>query len=123
MPLRRSRLFDAINETLGRPVSQASPVLATPVTDLAAESIAAARSYTPALMAKAATGESKSMGAYAKPVVTTTGRRLNILIVQDNPVNQMVIDELLHELGHATVLAENGEQRLQGLKKKVLTLF
>jgi len=30
---------------------------------------------------------------------------------------------LLHELGHATVLAENGEQRLQGLKKKVLTLF
>lgn len=121
-PLRRSRLFDAINETLGRPVGQASPVLATPVSDLAAESIAAARSYTPAQVAQAASGESNAMGSYKKPIVTTTGKRLNILVVEDNPVNQMVIDELLHELGHTTVLAENGEQALARVDEEDIDL-
>jgi len=116
-PLRRSRLFDAINETLGHPNRKTAPVAATPVTDLAAERIAAARSFTPAMVDKVASGDTDVIADYSKTIVTTTGRSLNILIVEDNPVNQMVIDELLHDFGHTTVLAENGEQALECVKQ------
>jgi len=112
-PLRRSRLFDAINETLGHPNKTTAPVAATPITDLAAERIAAARSFTPTMVTKAASGDSEVIADYSKTVVRTTGKSLNILIVEDNPVNQMVIDELLHDFGHTTVLAENGEQAIE----------
>jgi len=112
-PLRRSRLFDAINETLGHPDKKTSPVAATPVTDLAAERIAAARSFTPNMVSKAAKDEGEAVPDYSKTIVTTTGRSLNILVVEDNAVNQMVIDELLHDFGHTTVLAENGEQAIE----------
>jgi len=112
-PLRRSRLFDAINETLGRSLENAQPVAATPVADLAAERIAAARSYSSNVVASAAMDNS-GIGKRATPsTIKTTGRALNILIVEDNAVNQMVIDELLQEFGHTTVLAENGELALK----------
>ena len=110
-PLRRSRLFDAINETLGRPQADPSSVAATPVTDLAAQSIAAARNQSAKTIAPAVT-EADIISKASDGPVTTTGRLLNILIVEDNPVNQMVIDELLQEFGHTTVLAENGKQAL-----------
>jgi len=112
-PLRRSRLFDAINEALGHPEKKTSPVAATPVTDLAAERIAAARSFEPEMVARAVAGDPEVVADYSKKIVTTTGRSLNILIVEDNAVNQMVIDELLHDFGHTTVLAENGEQAIE----------
>lgn len=111
-PLRRSRLFDAINETLGRPQADQSSVAATPVTDLAAQSIAAARNQSAKTIAPAVT-EADIISKASDGPVTTTGRLLNILIVEDNPVNQMVIDELLQEFGHTTVLAENGKQALE----------
>ena len=122
-PLRRSRLFDAINETLGRPVISTSPVAATPVTDLAAERIAAARSVAPQAAVLATPDNSIDGSSYAKPLVKTTGRSMNILIVEDNPVNQMVIDELLHELGHTTVLAENGKQALECIDEEAIELI
>jgi len=116
-PLRRSRLFDAINATLGHPDKKAPPVEATPLTDLAAERIAAARSFSPNMAAKVATGEADTVRDYSRRMVTTTGRSLNILVVEDNAVNQMVIDELLHDFGHTTVLAENGEQAIECVKQ------
>ncbi len=116
-PLRRSRLFDAINATLGLPERETSPVAATPLTDLAAERVAAARSVSPKVAASSVSGGSELVADYSKKVITTTGRSLNILIVEDNPVNQMVIDELLHDFGHTTVLAENGEQAIEYVKQ------
>ena len=112
-PLRRSRLFDAINATLGHQNRKTIPVTATPLTDLAAERVAAARSASPDMIARTASSKSEMIAGYSKKVVTTTGRSLNILIVEDNLVNQMVIDELLHDFGHTTVLAENGEQAIE----------
>ncbi len=117
-PLRRSRLFDAINATLGHPDKKTSPVEATPLTDLAAERVAAARMASPEMVTRKTTSSESDMEPdYSRKIVTTTGRSLNILIVEDNPVNQMVIDELLHDFGHTTVLAENGEQALECVKK------
>jgi len=112
-PLRRSRLFDAINATFGHPDRKAPPVEATPLTDLAAERVAAARSFSPNTVVNAETGEYDAGQDYSRKLVSTTGRSLNILIVEDNAINQMVIDELLHDFGHTTVLAENGEQAIE----------
>ncbi len=111
-PLRRSRLFDAINETLGRPQLASSPAVATSVTDLAAERVAAARSSTPELAVRQAYQQTIVEPALPTPVSATNGRSLCVLIVEDNAVNQMVIDELLRGFGHTTVLAENGQQAL-----------
>jgi len=116
-PLRRSRLFDAINETLGRPVGNAYPATATPVTDLAAQAIAEARSNSPGPSSDAQSPDFDGIGNYAKPVVTTTSRSLNVLVVEDNAVNQMVISELLQGFGHNTILAENGLQALETVEQ------
>lgn len=111
-PLRRSRLFDAINETLGRPQLDSSPAVATPLADLAAERVAAARSSTPETVVRQAYQKANNEPAAAAPVSGATERSLCVLIVEDNAVNQMVIDELLRGFGHTTVLAENGQQAL-----------
>lgn len=111
-PLRRSRLFDAINKTLGRPYETTSPAVATPISELVAESVAAARSRTQDSVGLAVP-EQSYLTTKASPAVSgDTGRSLCVLIVEDNAVNQMVVDELLRGFGHTTVLAENGEQAL-----------
>ena len=111
-PLRRSRLFDAINETLGLPQEKRAPAVATPVADLAAAKVAAARASS---MDSSAVLDSAPVDD-AEPAVPTvapdTGRQLNVLIVEDNAINQLVIDELLRGFGHTTVLAENGQLAL-----------
>lgn len=112
-PLRRSRLFDAINETLGLPQQKRSPSVATPVADLAAQKVAAARAST---ADRAALLDSPSLENADTTIPTVSphdaGDPLNVLIVEDNAVNQLVIDELLRGFGHTTVLAENGQQAL-----------
>jgi len=112
-PLRRSRLFDAINETLGRPVTNASPLVAKPLSEIAAEEIAEARGGVNTLSSNAGLTELDEIGNFSKQPITTTTRPLNVLIVEDNPVNQMVMDELLTDFGHTSVLAENGQQAIQ----------
>lgn len=113
-PLRRSRLFDAINETLGRPLQKPAPPVATPVTDLAAARVAAARGATPASsVTQALEDESVSRNIAPTPKPPRKEGSLTVLIVEDNAVNQMVIDELLRGFGHETILAENGEQALE----------
>jgi len=122
-PLRRSRLFDAINQTLGRSENSVSPVAATPVSDLAAEEIAEARSQKPQLAADALLSELDQISGFSRPEENSKTRPLNILVVEDNLVNQMVIDELLQEFGHSTVLAENGEQAIECVKKGGIDLI
>jgi len=116
-PLRRSRLFDAINETLGRPVGDVPPVTVTPVTELAAEEIKEARG---GVTASELETEFKEIG---RSHIEKTDNPLNILVVEDNVVNQMVIDELLNSFGHTTVLAENGQQALERLEQGGIDLI
>jgi two-component system sensor histidine kinase RpfC len=44
------------------------------------------------------------------------GRRLRILVAEDNRTNQMVIARILERAGHEVVLAGNGEEALEELK-------
>ncbi|MDD3353885.1 PAS domain-containing hybrid sensor histidine kinase/response regulator [Zoogloea sp.] len=41
------------------------------------------------------------------------GRRLNILLVEDNPVNQTVARKMLEKVGHKITLASNGQEALE----------
>jgi PAS domain S-box-containing protein len=43
-------------------------------------------------------------------------RRLNLLLVEDNPVNQVVISTMLGKLGHAVEIAGNGAEAIQALR-------
>ncbi len=40
-------------------------------------------------------------------------RQLRVLVAEDNPVNQLVIEALLQRIGHTVVLVENGEEAVQ----------
>ena len=42
---------------------------------------------------------------------------LRILVVEDNPVNQTVAQRLLERVGHAVVLANNGEEAIEALER------
>jgi len=97
-PLRRSRLFDAIDETLGRTPGARAPAKAVAVTDLAAARIASAtaRGVAPADVPPRA-GETSG-----------AAEALSVLVVEDNPVNQMVIEELLLAAGHRVTVADDG---------------
>ena len=115
-PLRRSRLFDAIDEALGLKPGERAPSTLAPVTDLAAEKIASAtesQRKTPASVAKVE-DVIKSSDTPAFPTVEdlTTNAKLTVLIVEDNPVNQMVIQELMMASGYSTKVADNGEEAL-----------
>lgn len=116
-PLRRTRLFDAINETLGRPQSNPKPAVVTAVTDLAAERVAVARSSASQTSVPAQFRDNSGESDKLPPVSGQTGKPLNVLIVEDNPVNQLVIDELLKGFGHKTLLAENGAVALEFIAK------
>jgi signal transduction histidine kinase/DNA-binding response OmpR family regulator/HPt (histidine-containing phosphotransfer) domain-containing protein len=49
-------------------------------------------------------------------------RRLQILLAEDNPVNQMTATTMLEKLGHAVVVANNGRQALEKLSEKQFDL-
>jgi two-component system sensor histidine kinase RpfC len=46
------------------------------------------------------------------------GRRLRVLIAEDNPTNQMVISKILERAGHEVTLVSDGEQALEVLKTR-----
>ena len=120
-PLRRSRLFDAIDEALGLAPGDRAPAKVAAVTDLAAARIASANEIEDEVVitreASATNVEAvvkpegaplSSMDSYHK-----NNAELTVLIVEDNPVNQMVIQELMMASGYETKLADDGEQALQ----------
>ena len=45
--------------------------------------------------------------------VTSSGRALNVLVVEDDPINRTVCARYLELLGHHSLLAEDGKQALQ----------
>ena len=104
-PLRRSRLFDAIDEALGSTTTVRTPAAAVPLTDLAAERVAAATA--------ASDPEHAPAGEVAGAPATGDEPSLRVLVVEDSPINQLVIEELLLTGGHTVTVAENGEEALQ----------
>lgn len=60
-----------------------------------------------------------------KPVTVltdTTGKKLRVLVVDDNGINQKVLHGLLGRLGHYTVLASNAAEALQAVQESAFDL-
>ncbi|MDX2053447.1 MAG: response regulator [Polyangiaceae bacterium] len=60
-------------------------------------------------------GASKS-GAFERS--QATDGRFELLVVEDNPINQLVATEIIEELGHRATLADSGEEALALLQKQ-----
>jgi light-regulated signal transduction histidine kinase (bacteriophytochrome)/DNA-binding response OmpR family regulator len=50
--------------------------------------------------------------------LASSGRGLQILLAEDNRVNQVIVRRLLHKLGHALVIANNGNEALSLLAQQ-----
>jgi two-component system sensor histidine kinase RpfC len=50
------------------------------------------------------------------------GRKLRVLVAEDNRTNQMVIARILERAGHEVVLAGNGEEALEELKSRTFDI-
>lgn len=68
-----------------------------------------------ALIDTAAPGiaDSDTPGLAAPDQTAQVGRRLSILVAEDNDINALLIRSLLTKLGHDAVIADDGEQALQ----------
>jgi len=68
-----------------------------------------------ALIDTAAPGiaDSDTPGLKAPDQTAQVGRRLSILVAEDNDINALLIRSLLTKLGHDAVIADDGEQALQ----------
>lgn len=53
-----------------------------------------------------------SSGPFAFPDDGEPAKKLRVLIVEDNPVNQQVMGLILGKLGHTAIMASNGQQAL-----------
>mgnify|MGYP000002473464 CR=1 FL=1 len=60
-------------------------------------------------------GGSDQAGGTAEAALDSE-RSLNILVVEDNPVNQMVTEELLLAAGHVVMVADNGAEALDHIE-------
>jgi CheY-like chemotaxis protein len=49
----------------------------------------------------------------AQPIVQPGTRALNILLVEDHPINQKLATTLLRKWGHSVVLAQNGQEAVE----------
>ncbi|MBA1274703.1 ATP-binding protein [Stutzerimonas azotifigens] len=61
-------------------------------------------------------------GARAEPAALSAAERMRVLLVEDNPVNQMVAKGMLAKLGYDVVLATHGAEALQKLQSEPLDL-
>ena len=50
------------------------------------------------------------------------GRRLRILVTEDNPVNQLLAVRVLQKAGHTTAVADNGQEALEALQRETFDL-
>ena len=52
------------------------------------------------------------------PMTLAPTRMLDILVAEDNPVNQMVMEKMLERFGHRCTMVENGSQAVQTATKR-----
>jgi len=57
------------------------------------------------------------------PEATAHYRDTRVLVVEDQPINRMIVEELLQEMGIEVVLAENGQDALQILDRLAADAF
>jgi PAS domain S-box-containing protein len=69
------------------------------------------------LALSAAPQEEKPAVLITKHSIRETHRRLNIILAEDNIINQKVVLRLLEKQGHRVLLANNGQEVLEALKK------
>ena len=65
------------------------------------------------------TGEAPLAAAAMPPSTTVEARSLDVLLVEDHPVNQKLATALLHKKGHHVKLATNGQEALAELRQHV----
>ena len=134
-PLRPARLFDAVNEALGAPVSDAArtpggdaarvagPDDDTPLEDLLADALGGGPEVGRAGDTGSGTGgdtggdaggdTDDDRGAPAAPSVGLEGRRA--LVVEDDPVDRLVAVEMLALLGLEATAVDDGRAALERL--------
>jgi PAS domain S-box-containing protein len=61
---------------------------------------------------------SPAAGAASAPALSTSARRLRLLVAEDNRINQTVIRKILERMGHHVEIAENGLRTLERLAKE-----
>ena len=52
------------------------------------------------------------------PILTSPSRRLKVLVVEDEPINQQILNTTLTKLGHKSTVAEDGNKALDILKNE-----
>ena len=120
-PLRRSRLFDAIDEALGLSSAERAPAELSSLTDSGSAGtgreadieVAAAMGFDAITRDDLNSNEHGSVAAAQEWVQPETGGKLNVLIVEDNPVNQVVVQELMLAADYSVKIAENGAEALE----------
>ena len=115
-PLRRSRLFDAIDEALGLAPGERAPAALASLTDsvdtdnarVADIETVKATGFNAITRDDMNSNEHGSEFASQEWFGPEVGGKLNVLIVEDNPVNQVVVQELMLAAGYSVKIAENG---------------
>jgi PAS domain S-box-containing protein len=67
--------------------------------------------------------ESKKGSASAEPSSARASASLDVLVAEDNTVNQMVMQRLLHKRGHRVVVAGSGKAALEALESQHFDLI
>jgi CheY-like chemotaxis protein/HPt (histidine-containing phosphotransfer) domain-containing protein len=65
----------------------------------------------------------EEMAVISNYAVQKAQRRLGVLVVEDNPVNQKVAATMLKKRGHGVVIASNGREALETLDKEHIDLI
>ena len=117
-PLRRSRLFDAIDEALGVEPGDRAPSFVVTLNDPTATGVTSATQQTDQAPYRAQEQAATLVRAIQHPTPDENKQRkeapsMTVLVVEDNPVNQMVLQELMIAAGHTVVVAENGMEALK----------
>ncbi|MCP4572909.1 MAG: response regulator [bacterium] len=63
-------------------------------------------------------GQEKKKARKAAAKVEHVGERLRILIAEDNPINQTVVQRILERKGHVTTIVDNGRAALDAIDEK-----
>lgn len=97
-PVRQSELLDAVKSALGVPQKSRSP-------------------HT--LLTRHSLREDRNR----RPATTRPGKKLHILIAEDNPVNQTLMIRVLEKMGFFTTVVENGTRAVEAAEKTSFDLI